>query len=242
MPPASPRPRSSDTFVRPHEMEFGPDGSLYVIDWGDGFGGNNASSGIYRIDYVAGARRPIAHASSNVDNGPTPLTVQFSSDGSQDPDGTPLTYAWDFDGNGTTDSTAASPTHTYNDGGHVRRHADGHRRRRPDGLRHDPDHGRQHASDGHDHDPRGRPVRRLRRHRPLRDHGHRPRGRAGQLQPRHAQPGSSGTTSTRTAWASSRAAPARSGRPPTPATARTRTSSRRSSRATRTTRRARPAR
>ena len=104
-------------FVRPHEMEFGPDGSLYVIDWGDGFGGNNASSGIFRIDYVAGARRPIAHASSNVDNGPTPLTVQFSSDGSQDPDGTPLTYAWDFDGNGTTDSTAASPTHTYNTAG-----------------------------------------------------------------------------------------------------------------------------
>ena len=54
---------------------------------------------------------------SNVDNGPTPLTVQFSSDGSQDPDGTPLTYAWDFDGNGTTDSTLASPTHTYTTAG-----------------------------------------------------------------------------------------------------------------------------
>ena len=106
-----------DLFFRPHEMEFGPDGSLYVIDWGDGFNGNNANSGIYRIDYTAGARRPIAHASSNVDNGPTPLTVQFSSDGSQDPDGTSLTYAWDFDGNGTTDSTLANPTHTYNTAG-----------------------------------------------------------------------------------------------------------------------------
>ncbi|HWM08730.1 MAG TPA: ThuA domain-containing protein, partial [Solirubrobacteraceae bacterium] len=106
-----------DTFFRPHEMEFGPDGSLYVIDWGDGFGGNNANSGIYRIDYVAGARRPIARATSDKDNGPTPLTVQFSSDGSQDPDGTSLTYAWDFDGNGTTDSTEANPTHTYNTAG-----------------------------------------------------------------------------------------------------------------------------
>ena len=36
-------------------MEFGPDGSLYVIDWGSGFNGNNADSGIYRIDYIAGA-------------------------------------------------------------------------------------------------------------------------------------------------------------------------------------------
>ena len=108
-----------DTFFRPHEMEFGPDGSLYVIDWGDGFNGNNANSGIYRIDHVAGARRPIARATSDTDNGPTPLTVQFSSDGSQDPDGTSLTYAWDFDGNGTTDSTDASPTPHVHDGGHA---------------------------------------------------------------------------------------------------------------------------
>ena len=106
-----------DTFFRPHEIEFGPDGALYVIDWGSGFNGNNANSGIYRIDYVAGARRPIARATSNVDNGPTPLTVNFSSAGSIDPDGTSLTYAWDFDGNGTTDSTEANPTHTYTTAG-----------------------------------------------------------------------------------------------------------------------------
>ena len=42
----------------PHEMEFGPDGSLYVIDWGSGFNGNNADSGIYRIDYIKGAAQP----------------------------------------------------------------------------------------------------------------------------------------------------------------------------------------
>jgi cytochrome c len=106
-----------DTFFRPHEIEFGPDGSLYVIDWGSGFNGNNANSGIYRIDYIAGARRPIAHAGSDVDNGPLPLDVQFSSDGSIDPDGTSLTYAWDFDGNGTTDSTDANPMHTYTTAG-----------------------------------------------------------------------------------------------------------------------------
>ena len=106
-----------DTFFRIHEIEFGPDGSLYVIDWGSGFSGNNANSGIYRIDYIAGARRPIARATSDVDNGPLPLTVQFSSDGSEDPDGTSLTYAWDFDGDGTTDSTDANPTHIYTTAG-----------------------------------------------------------------------------------------------------------------------------
>ena len=99
------------------DMEFGPDGSLYVIDWGTGFSGNNLDSGIYRIDYVVGARRPIAHATATPDAGPTPLDVQFSSAGSIDPEGTSLTYAWDFDGNGTTDSTDANPTHTYTTAG-----------------------------------------------------------------------------------------------------------------------------
>jgi len=104
-------------YKRPMDLDFGPDGSLYVIEWGSGFGGNNADSGIYRIDYIAEGRRPIAHATATPDNGPTPLAVQFSSAGSVDPDGTALTYAWDFDGNGTTDSTDANPTHTYNAAG-----------------------------------------------------------------------------------------------------------------------------
>ncbi|HWK26457.1 MAG TPA: ThuA domain-containing protein [Solirubrobacter sp.] len=108
------------TFHRPHEMEFGPDGSLYVIDWGTGFNGNNLDSGIYKIDYVKGARRPIAHASADKTDGPTPLAVQFSSAGSVDPEGTSLTYAWDFDGDGTTDSTEPNPSHTYTTAGNFR--------------------------------------------------------------------------------------------------------------------------
>ncbi len=98
-------------------MEFGPDGALYIIDWGGGFNGNNLDSGIFRIEYIKGARRPIAHASASVDSGPTPLAVDFSSAGSVDPEGTSLTYAWDFDGNGTTDSTEANPSHTYTTAG-----------------------------------------------------------------------------------------------------------------------------
>jgi cytochrome c len=104
-------------YLRPMDIEFGPDGSLYVIEWGSGFGGNNIDSGIYRIDYVGAGRRPIAQATATPDSGPAPLTVSFSSAGSNDPDGTALTYAWDFNGDGTTDSTEPNPIFEYTTAG-----------------------------------------------------------------------------------------------------------------------------
>ncbi|MBD8870412.1 ThuA domain-containing protein [Nocardioides donggukensis] len=103
--------------TRPHALQFGPDGALYMIEWGSGFGGNNADSGIYRIDYVQGNRAPIARATADRTSGPAPLEVAFDSAGSRDPDGTPVTFAWDFDGDGSTDSTEATPTHTYTEVG-----------------------------------------------------------------------------------------------------------------------------
>ncbi len=99
------------SMIRPMDFEFGPDGALYLIEWGSGFGGNNDNSGVYRIDYTAGDRAPIAAASANPTSGPAPLAVTFSSAGSRDPDGGTLTYAWTF-GDGQT-STEANPTHTY---------------------------------------------------------------------------------------------------------------------------------
>ena len=43
----------------------------------------------------------MAVASANPTGGVAPLTVQFSSAGSNDPDGDPITFNWDF-GDGTT--------------------------------------------------------------------------------------------------------------------------------------------
>ncbi|WP_167355620.1 ThuA domain-containing protein [Streptomyces atriruber] len=103
----------SAKFAKPMDMTFGPDGSLYVLEWGSEFGGGNNDSGLYRIDYAQGQRIPLAKAKASATNGPVPLKVDFSSTGSSDPDGDSLSYAWDFDGNGTYDSTEPNPSHTY---------------------------------------------------------------------------------------------------------------------------------
>ena len=101
----------SMTFLKPMDFKFGPDGALYVIEWGSGFGGDNTDSAIDRIDFLSGAAAPVARASANRTNGPAPLTVNFSSAGSTDPGGQALRFSWNF-GDGTT-STAANPSHTY---------------------------------------------------------------------------------------------------------------------------------
>jgi cytochrome c len=107
-------------FLRPIDMEFGPDGSLYLIEWGSNYGGSgrgdpNFDSAVYKINYVRpGERSPTSRATATPRAGRAPLTVAFSSAGSSDPDqGQAIQFAWDFDGNGTTDSTAANPSHTY---------------------------------------------------------------------------------------------------------------------------------
>ncbi|MET8527508.1 ThuA domain-containing protein [Micromonospora sp. NPDC005172] len=99
------------------DMEFGPDGALYVLDYGTGWFNGDANSALYRIEYARGGRAPVPKVTATPTSGTAPLTVTFSSAGTLDPDGDPFTYAWDFDNNGTTDSTAANPSFTYTTNG-----------------------------------------------------------------------------------------------------------------------------
>nr|WP_037870294.1 PQQ-dependent sugar dehydrogenase [Streptomyces sp. SPB074] len=94
------------------DMEFGPDGALYVLDYGTG----SDNQALYRIEYLAGSNRsPVAKVSADKTSGALPLAVKFSSAGSDDPEGGAITYKWDF-GDGAT-STDANPSHTYTEAG-----------------------------------------------------------------------------------------------------------------------------
>ena len=127
------------------DIEFGPNGSMYVVEWGQGFDENNADSGVYRIDYIQGERQPIANATVDNDAVPVGATVNFSSAGSNDPDGTTITYLWDFK-DGTPTSTRAEPDAHLHGRRHVRRDADRDRRVRRHLRGHGPRRRRQPAA------------------------------------------------------------------------------------------------
>jgi glucose/arabinose dehydrogenase len=100
----------------PTEMQVGPDGALYfTMYWGP-------QAGVHRIEYEDpnANKPPVAVASATPTSGVAPLEVQFSSEGSHDPDNgpSPLTYRWVF-GDGT-ESTEPNPVHTYESRGEYR--------------------------------------------------------------------------------------------------------------------------
>ena len=110
----------SENFVSIQDFMGGADGSDGPVDISTGPDGNVYYIAIYtgslkRILYTTGNRQPIAVIAGSPLSGVVPLTVNFSSSGSSDPDGNPLIYAWDF-GDGST-STVANPSHIYASGG-----------------------------------------------------------------------------------------------------------------------------
>lgn len=101
------------TFRRPMDMEIGPGGRLFMIEWGDNFSGG-PNSKIVRLDYHGTRERPpTARATALPGSGPVPLEVAFSAAGSHDPNGDALTYRWDMDGDGITDAQGPNPPYTY---------------------------------------------------------------------------------------------------------------------------------
>ncbi|MBT2409486.1 ThuA domain-containing protein [Streptomyces sp. ISL-12] len=96
------------------DMEFGPDGALYVLDYGLSWFQGDDDSALYRIESAEDGFSPIAEVSADKTSGAAGLKVKFTAT-AKDADSPELTYSWDF-GDGTT-GEGLTPTHTYKKAG-----------------------------------------------------------------------------------------------------------------------------
>ena len=103
------------SFRRPIDVEVGPDGSVYVLEYGTAFWGDNhdARLGRIAIDELANLP-PAAEIDASVIVGAAPLEVTFSAARSRVGAGQYLAeYAWDVGVDGTLDGRGATLTHRF---------------------------------------------------------------------------------------------------------------------------------
>ncbi len=105
----------SQRFSNPIDIIFGPDGDLYMLEYGTVWFSDNPDARLVHIGYIAGNRQPVAKVASNQSVGKVPLQVQFNGEESVDFDGDELTYSWDF-GDGNT-SDQVNPNYTFEKAG-----------------------------------------------------------------------------------------------------------------------------
>lgn len=78
----------------PMDLQFGPDGHLYILEYGKGWFTQNNDSRLSRVEYNPGNRKPVAVAAADRVTGAIPFEVNFSSAGSLDYDKDSLSYQW----------------------------------------------------------------------------------------------------------------------------------------------------
>jgi cytochrome c len=97
---------------RPVDALFGPDGCLYMLDYGLTWGAN-ADSKLVKISYLRGNLPPVIKLQANTTSGREPLTVQFDSAGTYKREGGELRYQWRVQEQGAVVSTDSKLSHTF---------------------------------------------------------------------------------------------------------------------------------
>lgn len=86
------------------DMEVGPDGRIYLLEYGTGWFQKNADAGLARIDYAAGNRPPdITSIKVDKATGSLPFNITATVN-ARDPENDKMSYIWNL-GNGTTKET-----------------------------------------------------------------------------------------------------------------------------------------
>ncbi len=81
--------------VEPIDLKFGPEGDLYVLEYGGRWFQKSPEAKLVRIEYEGGNRKPVAVATADRTGGVPPFEVRLSSAGTEDFDRDPLTFRWE---------------------------------------------------------------------------------------------------------------------------------------------------
>tara|TARA_R110002153_G_scaffold94179_1_gene227308 strand:- start:6699 stop:10094 length:3396 start_codon:yes stop_codon:yes gene_type:complete len=99
------------------DMEVGPNGKIYLLEYGSGWFSQNANSALGYIEFNGGNRPPV------IDNlivehtsGKLPLAVTASTE-AVDREGDAVKYMWDFGNGETKETTEPNVSYTYTDAG-----------------------------------------------------------------------------------------------------------------------------
>ncbi|ODS77058.1 MAG: PKD domain-containing protein [Cytophagaceae bacterium SCN 52-12] len=99
----------------PIDMQIAPDGAVYLLAYGTNWFVRNTDSGIIRIEYAEGNRKPVAVMWTGETVGAAPLSAALSAKGSKDHDpGDKLTYEWKI---GNLEMTGEEIDHTFTEPG-----------------------------------------------------------------------------------------------------------------------------
>ena len=82
------------TFGSAIDMDFSPEGDLYVLEYGSAWFRGNENARLVKIEYQGGNRKPEVMASAANKAGAAPFATVLSSEGTKDADGDKLTYTW----------------------------------------------------------------------------------------------------------------------------------------------------
>ncbi len=84
----------SHKFSNPMDMDFAPNGDLYMLEYGSGWFTANDDARLIRIEYNGGNRKPQIAMTTNQKGGAAPFNLELSAEGTVDADEDPLTYEW----------------------------------------------------------------------------------------------------------------------------------------------------
>ncbi len=82
------------TFGSAIDMDFSPEGDLYVLEYGSAWFRGNENARLVKIEYQGGNRKPEVVATAANKAGAAPFHTTLSAEGTKDADGDKLTYTW----------------------------------------------------------------------------------------------------------------------------------------------------